>query len=467
MEDFLPTKPDEPAKVQLKNHSVTPALVKTLPGFENLEVFSLIGSDDVLPQSPAYVFGGSVDGAGYLKSQDGKGFTLLVNHEDNFAVSRITFDETFKPVKGEYILNSDGGVWRLCSATLATPKEHGFGPLYLTCGESGKESMTHALEPFASPASAGIDRAKPALGMWSAENALPLPQEAYAGKTVIVIGDDDSEVDGGQVALYVSTTGDLNNGKLYVLKRTDDNQRERDTKLGESYPVEFVEIDQAETGLNVAPKIDELKALKFGRVEDLDYRKGGGANGREIYFNVTGQANTGFNADYSRTKYGRTYKLVLDDNDPTKGSLSVVLDGDERGSEAGTFQNPDNICVTNNFAYIQEDSNVYGDETHDSYVYQYNLNTKELKVVLELDHRRQAPDAGKYGSATAATSRFGSWEYGAMVDVSDLIGIPNTFSICIQPHSWRGDRYKGVDGGSKRLAENQASQIILVKGIAK
>ncbi|MCQ4021376.1 hypothetical protein FK520_27690, partial [Klebsiella pneumoniae] len=92
---------------------------------------------------------------GMLKNADGT-FTLLVNHEDNFAVSRITLDKTFKPVKGEYILNSDGGVWRLCSATMATAEEHGFGPLYLTCGESGQESRTHGVNPFGDVGTASV-----------------------------------------------------------------------------------------------------------------------------------------------------------------------------------------------------------------------------------------------------------------------------------------------------------------------
>jgi hypothetical protein len=42
-----------------------------------------------------------------------------------------------------YLLNSNGGTWRLCGATMATVAENGFGPLYLTCGESGEESRTH------------------------------------------------------------------------------------------------------------------------------------------------------------------------------------------------------------------------------------------------------------------------------------------------------------------------------------
>ncbi|WP_236648836.1 hypothetical protein [Spirosoma sp. 209] len=452
-------------EVVLKNQSVTPALAKAMTGVNNVEIFSLVGSDDKLDQSPNFVFGGSADGAGMLKNADGT-FTLLVNHEDNFAVSRITLDKTFKPVKGEYILNSDGGVWRLCSATMATAEEHGFGPLYLTCGESGQESRTHGVNPFGDVGTASVSKEIAGLGRWSAENAVPLPKQAYAGKTAILIGDDDSDVNGGQLALYLSNTvGDLDNGSLYMLKRTDGNQREMDMKVGAKFPVEFVRIDNHKTltGAQINAKVNDLKAIKFGRVEDIDYRKK--STGREVYFNVTGQATSGPNADYSRSKYGRVYRLTMDAADPLKATLEVVLDGDDRAGNAKTFQNVDNIVVTENYLYTQEDPNSYGDETHDSYIYQLNLKTNEFKPVIELDHRRTASDAAKYNVGGA--SRFGAWEYGAMIDVSDQVGFADTFIIAVQPHTWRGDKYKAVDGGTKRPDENQASQLIVVKGLPR
>lgn len=451
----------EVSQVELKDHSVSANMVKKLPGFENLEVFSLVGSEDVLPESPNYVFGGSADGAGLLKNEDGT-FSFLVNHEDNFAVSRVTLDKTFKPVKGEYILNSNGGIWRLCSATLATDEEHGFGPVFLTCGESGPESRTHALDPRATPAQAAQTRELAGFGRWSAENAVPLPKTAYPGKTAVIIGDDDSGTDGGQVALYLTNTpGDLINGSLYLLRRTDQNTREMDLVEGASVNIEFVQIPDHRllTGAQMNAISTQLKGISFGRVEDIDYRKDG--VGREVYFNVTGQ-----NGNANRTKYGRVYKLVLNANDPLKGTLELVLDGDNRSTgKAKEFQNVDNICVTQNYAYIQEDPNSYGDETHDAYIYQYDLNTKELKKVIELDHYRDNAELGaKYLSTT---STFGSWEYGAMIDISETIGIENTFIVCIQPHTWRLDKFKGVDGGTLRPNENQGSQIIVIKGLAK
>ncbi len=464
------TTPTTPG-VELKNYSATPAFLKKMSGFESMEVFSLIGSDDKLDQSPNFVFGGSADGMGWLKNADG-GFSMILNHEDNFSVSRVTLDKTLKPVKGEYILNSDGGTWRLCSATMATPAEHGFGPTFLTCGESGEESRTHAINPLDPVTNASMTREVPAFGRWSAENALPLPKGAYSGKTVIVLTDDDSGVSGGQVALYMSNTvGDLSGGSLYMLRRKDQNQKETDMTLGTMYDVEFVKIDNASTltGKEINAMVDVQKAIKFGRVEDVDYRKGG--TGRDVYFTVTGQDYVSANADKSRTKYGRVYHINLDAANPLAGKIEVIMDGDDKSGPAKAFQNPDNITVTSNYVYVQEDPNGYGDETHDSYIYQYNLATKEVKIVCELDHRRTAADKDMYNrdtkTAAPAASKFGSWEYGALEDISDLVGIPNTFALAIQPHTWVGDKYKGVDGGSKRTSEWQGSQVVIIKGLPK
>ena len=450
----------EDPDVVLTNHSVTPALIKGLPA--GVTAYSLIGSDDVLSGSPTFVFGGSADGAGLLRNTDGT-FTLLMNHEDNFAVSRVQFDKTFKPVSADYVVNSTAGKYRLCSATLVTPAEHGFGPLFITAGESSEESQILSVNPTGS---ANTPTYLTGLGRWNTENVVPLPKQAYTGKTVMLLGDDDSGQYGGQVALYVTNTvGDLESGNIYVLARTNDVTRERDMVVGQTYAVEFRRIDNHRTltGREINVKSGDLKSVQFGRVEDLDYRKGG--SGREVYFNVTGQATTGVNADFSRTKYGRVYRLTLDATDPLKGNLEVLLDGDDRSGPARQFQNPDNIYVGQNYVYIQEDDNGYGDEAHDAYIYQYNIATKEVKVVAELDHRRTATDAAKYNASGARP--FAGWEYGALIDVSDQLGIENTFLLAVQPHSWRAEKYKAVDGGSVRPNEDQASQILVIRGLPR
>ncbi len=463
--------PTEPTTVVLANHSSTPALITKLAGFESLEVFSLISSSDNFASPSPFKFGGSADGAGLMKISPTR-YSLLVNHEDNFAVSRVTLDGSLKPIAGEYVLNSNGGIWRLCSATLATPEEHGFGPFFLTCGESGAESRTHAINPFAAVSGASISKEVANFGRWSAENAVPLPKSAYPNKSVILIGDDDSGADGGQLAMYIpNSVGDIFNttsrGKVYVLRQTNLDPIEKNIVVGTAVNVEFVEVANAATltGAQINAESTVLKSIAFGRVEDIDYKKSSsavteGADGRQIYFAVTGQ-----DANANRTKYGRIYKLVLDAADPLKGTLEVILDGDNDSGPASEFQNPDNITVTQNFAYIQEDSNTYGGETHDGYIYQYDLSTKAIKKVFELNHYRT--DATLKSVLLSENSAKGSWEYGALIDLSSTIGIANTFMLAIQPHSWRSDSFKGVDGGSGRLNENQGSQIVVIKGLAK
>ena len=305
-------------------------------------------------------------------------------------------------------------------------------------------------------------------GRWNTENAVPLPKTAFANRTVVMIGDDDSGAEGGQMAMYLSNTvGDLDNGKLYVLARTNDVTRERDMVVGQTYPVVFREIANHTTltGRQINQATTTLKTVAFGRVEDIDYRKDG--VGREMYFTVTGQATTGVNAAYDRAKYGRVYKLTLDAANPLQGTLEVILDGDDRNGPAKLFQNPDNIYVGSSYVYVQEDDNGYGDETHDACIYQYNIATKDVRPVLQLDHRRTAADAALYNASGARPEGKAGWEFGAMEDVSTQLGQPNTFMISLQPHSWRGATYLGVDGGTVRPTENQASMLVLVKGLPR
>lgn len=452
------TSPTAFAPASLKSTSITPALVKNL--MSGVTAYSLLSSEDKIAGSPSFVFGGSADGAGLLRNGDGT-FTLVVNNEDNFSVSRITLDANFNPTKGDYLINSDVGRWRLCSATLATPAIHGFGPLFITAGESQSTSdpMIHAVDPLGA---ANNDKLLPAFGKWGAEQALPLPKEAYSGKTVVLIGDDDSGAQGGQVGLYIGTSiGDLDNGALYVMARTDGTTKERSMVTGQTYAVTFKKIDNQKdlSFAQLNTKVTELGAIVFGRVEDLDYRKGAGHE-REVFFNVTGQANTGVNADFSRTRKGRTYKLTLDASDPTKGTLEVILDGDDANGIAKLYQDPDNITATENYLYISEDPNEYGDETHDGYLWQYNLVTKELKVVFEIDHRRTET---KFGG----NSGRGSWESSGMIDISDQTGVPGTFLIGIQAHTWHDAKFAGPDGGATRKTEDQGSQLLILTGLPR
>ena len=114
------------ANIKLENLSKEPAFAFGMPGFEDMKITTLISSSDVLAGSPNFVFAGQPDGMGIMKDPASDGYLMITNHEITQSVSRVYLDKTFKPVKGEYILNGIGGMTRLCSATLATPQEHGF-----------------------------------------------------------------------------------------------------------------------------------------------------------------------------------------------------------------------------------------------------------------------------------------------------------------------------------------------------
>jgi hypothetical protein len=454
-----PAPQPAPEVAELKNRSNAEALSEMAPGFSGVSIYTLISSSDTIAASPNFVYAGTPDGSGLLKNPDGSGFVMVNNHENLWSVSRLYLDKKLNVVKGEYLLNGDGGMFRLCSGSLATPEEHGFpNPVFLSTGESNANAMTHAIDPLGTADPSNQARVKPALGKFSGENSVPLRKDAYSGKTVVILGEDNAN---GQVYLYVSNTaGDLDNGLLYSMRRKDKNAVETDMAKGQAYDVEFVEIPNAKslTGAEIESVNKSNQAIQFGRVEDLDYRKGGGAASREIYFSATGVPN-----QPEKTQWGRVYQLKLDAGNPLSGKLSIIADGaDNPGND---LVNPDNICATQNFVYIQEDgSSYYPGVKHDSYIWQYDIATGTKKPFMTM--RSQALSGTKYNPEKDA--RFGVWEYGAMIDVSDLVGVPGTFTLNVQPHTWEeGNRFKNPSKASSAQSYKAGGQTLILANVPK
>jgi hypothetical protein len=436
IDDFLNSKDDKDKnknKVKFEDHSITPSFLDVKKEFSNVKITTLLSSEDVLVDSPEFVYGSMADGAGLLKNDDGT-YSLINNIEADYSVARINLDETFKPVSGEYILNAAATAFTAqCSGSLITPEEHGFGPLYLSGGEWGGSSKGVFLtNPYKPAADAGSFEMLEAWGQWSTENAVIIGKDAYPGKTVAFIGDDhsDNSIPSGQLGMYVAGHGDLYGGQLYGLKVTDGNVNyEMDMEENKSYPVEFVALH--ETNIDLLDAEAKAKGVMgFSRLEDIDWRRGSAENNREIYFCVTGRKKDGLVG--KGTLYGRVYKVVLNQNDPTGfGTITCILDGDKLNGKAKAFHSPDNILVTEDNVYIQEDPNGYPDtpeKSHYAYMYQYNLNSKKLKVVLECDQDKAASMG--YGT----TSR--SWEITGMIDVSKTIDVEKTFLLITQNHGW-------------------------------
>ncbi len=446
-------------KPEFKNRSNAESFITIDPAFtSSVSSYTLISSSDTIPGYPSFVYGGAPDGQGFLKNPDGSGYIMVTNHENTWALSRIYLDKKLNPTKGEYIVNSDGGMFRLCSGTLATPEEHGFPkPMFLTTGESNVNAMTHAIDPIATANPADQSRVKPALGKFSGENTVPLPKDAYSGKTVIILGEDAGN---GQVYLYVSNTlADLDNGKLYVLRRTNLNQIEKSMTKGNSYDVEFVEVPNAKnlTGTEIENLNSTLKSIQFARVEDLDYRKGGGANGREIYF-----VATGISGQPEKTYWGRMYRIKLNAANPLLGTLEVVEDGDlNPGIE---ISNPDNLCVTNNYVYIQEDGDsFFPGASHNSLIWQYDIAAGTKKKMIDL---RNKVASTKYNPTN--DQRFATWEHGAMIDISETIGEPNTFLVNIHAHTWvEGDKFLNPSKAVSVQPYKAGGQTLILKGVPR
>ncbi|WP_405371124.1 alkaline phosphatase PhoX [Nonlabens sp. Asnod2-A12] len=420
--------------VELRAHSITPNFLKTTSDFSSVNVYPILSSEDQLTETPEFVYGSMADGLGLIYNADQQDYTLINNIEADYSIARITLDNTFKPVAGEYILNEEAtGSTAQCSGSLITVDEHGFGPLYLSGGEWGGASKgVFATEITKHTSSRMFPEMLTAMGQWSTENAVAIGKDAYDDKTVVFIGDDhsDNNTPSGQLGMYVGDRGDLYNGSVYGLKvDTAGINFEMDMIEGQSYDASFVELTEKNIDLLDA-EAKTKGVMGFSRLEDIDWRRGDDGNQREIYFAVTGRKQDALVGKGSL--YGRVYKVELNETDPTgPAKITCVLDGDKIGGAAWGFHSPDNILVTENYAYIQEDPNGYFDDAvrnHYARLYQYNLNTGELKVVLECD--QVSATAAGIGSETSV------WEITGMIDVSEQVGIDGTFMVVTQNHGW-------------------------------
>jgi len=296
--------------------SVVPNTVFELKGgfSASAKLDMMMTSKDILPSDSSFVYGAFMDGLALFPYEDGT-YALINNLEADYSIARIRLNDQLQPLEGDYIVNATATAFTaMCSGSAVTVKEHGFGPLFLSGGEwGGNAKGVYKINPFrAAEARVEVGRL-PALGEWSTENAVVIGKDAYPNQTVVFMGDDDSNnsYPEAHFAMYVGGRGDLNSGDLYVLRGKN-----------------AVESAPGEGGLLFE------KGMKEG-------------------------ANRG-------TTFGRIYKLVLNPNNPTgDAKLEVVVDGDKEGGIGDGMHSPDNILVTENFAYIQEDPNGYADQNAD------------------------------------------------------------------------------------------------------
>ncbi|WP_339725918.1 phosphatase [Maribacter stanieri] len=457
--------------------SVTPneifELKGAFAGSANLNM--IMSSADILESDSTFVYGSYMDGAALFPTEDGN-YALINNLEADYSIARIMLNSELQPLQGDYIVNSTATAFTaMCSGSAITVEEHGFGPLYLSGGEwGGNAKGVYKVNPFRAKENRVEVERLPALGEWSTENAVAIGKDAYTSQTVIFMGDDHSDNTYPQAhfGMYVGARGDLYGGKLYVLRGKNPIESlpgeggqlfEMGMAEDMAYDVEWVEVTERTIDELNQEAID-LSAIGFQRIEDIDWRRGSAEANREVYFNATGRIR-GDNPDLNLrgTGFGRVYKLELNENDPTGDAvLTVVVDGDVEGGKGDGMHSPDNIMVTENYAYIQEDPNGYADLNADitgfAKLWQLDLNTGAFVEVMECN---QTVAAGLgIGNATSM------WEITGLFDVTDIIGASEpTFIGGAQVHGWnysttpetavRADGLKFVDPTA--ISEGSAS----------
>ena len=53
-----------------------------------------------------------------------------------------------------------------------------------------------------------------------------------------------------------------------------------------------------------------------------------------------------------------------------------------------------------------------------------------------------------------------------MEDISDVIGVPNTFILNIHPHTWQKDAFKNPDGSGVNT-NKEGGQTVLIRNVQK
>ncbi len=64
--------------------------------------------------------------------------------------------------------------------------------------------------------------------------------------------------------------------------------------------------------------------------------------------------------------------------------------------------------------------------------------------------------------------RFATWEHGAMIDISNNIGVENTFLINIHAHTWvEGDRFLNPSKGISVQPYKSGGQTLILTGVPR
>jgi hypothetical protein len=147
-----------------------------------------------------------------------------------------------------------------------------------------------------------------------------------------------------------------------------------------------------------------------------------------VYFTDTGKIG-----DVTLT--GRIYRLDIDPSDPTKASLTFVLDSVTHG-----FANPDNLDTSAQSLVFQEDRESAFRGIHNR-VLVYDFRTGTLRVVARVDPTPPLPP--------------GQWESSGIINAQTLLG-NDWWLLDVQAHS-QSERQPGPTAPGAQPAPNTAT----------
>ncbi len=326
---------------------------------------------------------------------------------------------------------------KFCSATMAGPAD-GFDRWIYFTGE--EEDTADTFDRTGGSAFAVCDGhayqlARVGRAQW--ENIVPV---RGTGARTVLLAFEDAEAGSGdglnaQLYMYVGakqprardvlTRNGLRGGRFYTFVADLGAASESTvTRAGDSLHGRWVEVDPSLSAAALDSATRAVNAMRFVRIEDgtMDPSHAGHA-----YFTTTGDRKT-VNAN------GRVYRLALDARDPLAGAtLTIVLDGSEG------VQNPDNIDVNRHgeMAICEDPVLNLRDAgfTRDASVWMYDLGTRALRRVAEMDQASAIAHARAAGdSVDVARTHPGAWESSGVVDAEAWVG-RGAWLLDVQAHT--------------------------------
>ena len=381
-----------------------------------------------------YQMSGIPDGLGAYRSGH-RELTVMMNHELEPSVapnvysriSKLKLDrKTREVLDASYPFTGSEGFARFCSATLDFINGQ---PLFFTGEEdlptSGRDGSSIVMN-----ADTGEWVETPQFGHILHENIVPVSRLSQA--FFLTTDDDFRDPTPAQpyIAAYLyayiakTAKGAIagTQGSLYVWKATgtlDGVPSTNDIDKGETLQGEFVPITQAENanGDTLERASHAKGAFKFVRLEDAAVAR---QRAGEIYFADTGRLN-------AESVKGRLYKMNVDPSNPTKASITLLLDGDA----GDDLVNPDNIDTSSQSVVIQEDRNsehrgpagtIPGRPTDPGFgrILVYDIGSGTIQPVAYAN--------------TPPPLRPGTWESSGVINAQTLLG-KDWWLVDVQAHS--------------------------------